>query len=126
MAARPEGLGGSGPEPTVDDLRHEQWDEARHTTFVHTRGQAHGLLFGGLVFGVAGLVLGGLIGLVAFDADSPARIVVPIIVAVFTSWVGVVYFGGRTPELEHETVDIHGRPEDGTSPRNPDIDDNPR
>lgn len=119
MAARPEDLR-EPAEPTVEELRREQRHEARHTTLVNTPGQTHGLLLGGLAFGVAGLVLGALVGLVAFDSDSPARLVVPIVIAVFSTWVGVVYFGGRAPELEHETDDIYGRPEDGTSDRNDD------
>lgn len=92
-------------EPTVDDLRREQRREAAHATYVHTRGQVHGLVFGAVVFGAIGLVLGALIGFVAFDSDSPARFVVPAIVALFSSWVGIVYWGGRAPEVEHETDD---------------------
>jgi hypothetical protein len=113
---RPKGLEDAHEVPTVGELRREQRREAAHATYVHTEGQVHGLVFGALVFGAIGLALGALIGFLAFDADSPARFVVPAVVAVFSSWVGVVYFGGRTPELENETMTVYGEPEDGTNP----------
>jgi hypothetical protein len=104
-------------EPTVEALRAEQREEAEHLTYAHTRGQMHGALFGAVAFGLLGLVVGGAIGLLAFDADSPARFVVPIVVAVFAGWAGLVYWGGRAPEVERETTTIYGEPEDGTSDR---------
>jgi hypothetical protein len=122
----PKGLEDAHDVPTVDELRREQRREAAHVTYAHTQGHIHGLLGGGLVFGAAGLVLGALIGFIAFDGDSPARFVVPIIVAVFSAWVGVVYWGGRTPELENETLNIYGEPEDGTTLRDPGSDDRGR
>jgi hypothetical protein len=123
MAERPKGLEDASADPTVEELRREQRREARHTNYVHTEGQTHGLLFGAIAFGVGGLVLGGLFGLLAFDSGSPARIVMPIIIAVFAAWVGVVYFGGRTPEVEHETMSADGRPQDGSALRNRDAND---
>jgi hypothetical protein len=104
-------------EPSVAELREEQRDEAKGVTYAHTRGQMHGALFGALVFGALGLVIGLAIGLLAFDADSPARFVVPAVVTVFAGWAGLVYWGGRAPEIEDETTTIYGEPEDGTTER---------
>jgi hypothetical protein len=104
-------------QPTVTELRREQRDEAKGVTYGQTRAQVHGALLGGLVFGAIGLVIGVLIGLVAFDAGSPARFVVPAVITAFAAWAGIVYWGGRAPEVEDETTTIYGDPEDGTSPR---------
>ena len=114
---RPKGLEDAGAEPSVEELRREQRREASHATLAHTQGQLHGALFGAAAFGLVGLVLGTVVGLVAFDADSPARFVVPAVVTVFSAWVGVVFWGGRTPEIKGETRTIYGEPEDGTSER---------
>lgn len=123
---RPKGLEDAHDEPTVDELRREQRREASGARYAHTEGHVHGLLGGGLVFGAIGLVLGIAIGLLFFDGDSPAPYVVAAIVTVFTAWVGVVYWGGRTPELENETMTIYGEPEDGTTPRSPGNDERGR
>ena len=101
----------------IDDLRQEQLDEAKGLTYAHTRGQVHGALFGALVFGAIGLVVGLAIGFLAFDAGSAARFVVPAVITVFAAWAGLVYWGGRAPEVEHETTTISGEPQDGTSER---------
>jgi hypothetical protein len=120
---RPKFLEDASEIPTVRELRREQRREASHTAFVHTQGQIHGALVGALVFGGLGLLIGALIGFLAFDGDSPARFVVPAVVTVFAAWVGLVYGGGRGPEVENETMTIYGEPEDGTSPRRPENDD---
>ena len=103
----------------MEELRREQRREAGHTTYAHTQGQMHGALIGAVVAGVLGLGLGAIIGLLVFDSGSPARIVVPIVVAVFAGWAGLVYGGGRAPEVEHETMTIYGEPQDGSSARPP-------
>ena len=122
----PKGLEDAHGVPTVDDLRREQRREAAGVTYVHTEGQVHGLLGGGVVFGAIGLVLGALVGFIFFDADSPTPYVVAVMVTLFSAWVGVVFWGGRTPELENETLNIHGEPEDGTTLRDPGTDDRGR
>jgi hypothetical protein len=101
----------------IEGLRQEQRAEAKGITYAHTRGQVHGALFGALVFGAIGLVVGIVIGLLAFDAGSAARFVVPAVITVFAGWAGLVYWGGRAPEVEDETTTIFGEPEDGTSER---------
>jgi hypothetical protein len=122
----PKGLEDAGTVPTVDELRREQRREAAGVTYAHTEGQMHGLIGGGLVFGAIGLVLGALIGFLLFDWDSPTPYVVAVMVTVFSAWVGVVFWGGRTPELENETLNIYGEPEDGTTLRDPGTDDRGR
>jgi hypothetical protein len=105
--------------PSVGELRREQREEMEHVTYVHTPGQVHGALLGAIVGAVIGLVLGLAVGFLAFDADSPARFVVPVVATVFAAWAGLVYWGGRAPEVEGETTTIYGEPEDGTSERPP-------
>jgi hypothetical protein len=123
----PKYLEAEGDEPTVAELREEQRREAASMhLYNHTEAQARGGVVGSIVFGAIGLVVGIVIGLVFFDGDSPARFVVPACIAVFAGWVGVVYWGGRTPELENETMTIYGEPEDGTTLRDPGSDERGR
>jgi hypothetical protein len=116
---RPKWLEDAHAEPSVEDLRREQRREAEHVTYVHTQAQVHGALIGAVVFGFIGLVLGVIIGLAMFDAGSAGRFVLPAVAVVFAAWAGVVYGGGRAPEVENETMTIYGDPEDGTSTRPP-------
>ncbi|MET0904152.1 MAG: hypothetical protein ABWZ52_12995 [Acidimicrobiales bacterium] len=116
---RPKGLEDAHIEPTVEELRREQRREAGHTTYLHTQAQVHGALIGAVVAGLIGLGLGVIIALSVFDSGSPARVVVPVVVAVFAGWAGLVYGGGRAPEVEHETMTIYGEPQDGSSARAP-------
>ena len=104
-------------EPTVEDLRQEQRDEVKGGTYPHTPGQVHGAVLGAIVFGAIALVVSAVISLLVFSSDSPARFVVPIVVTVFAGWAGLVYWGGRAPEIEEETTTIYGEPEDGTTMR---------
>jgi hypothetical protein len=122
---RPKGLEDAHDTPTVSELRREQRREISHAMF-GTEGQTHGAVFGGLAGAAVGAVLGVVVGLLVFDSGSPARIVVPAVVAVFASLVGFVYWGGRTPELENETMSTAGVPESGTTPRDPGTDDRGR
>jgi hypothetical protein len=124
---RPKGLQDAGEEPTVEELRREQRREiANVRVYNHTDAQAKGATFGAIAFGAIGLVIGLLIGFLAFDGDSPGRFVVPVVVTVFAGWMGLVYWGGRTPELENETLDVHGEPQSGTTPRDPGTDERGR
>ena len=104
-------------DPSVEELRAEQREEMRHANYAHTRGQLHGALIGCVVGGVIGLILGVAIGLLAFDSGSAGRFVVPAVVTVFSAWAGLVYWGGRAPEVERETTTIYGEPQDGSSDR---------
>lgn len=122
---RPKGLEDAHDPPTVSELRREQRREISHAMF-GTAGQTHGAVFGGLAGAVLGAVIGVVVGFALFDGGSPARVVVPVVVAVFASLVGFVYWGGRTPELENETMTTAGMPESGTTPRDPGTDDRGR
>ena len=119
---RPRGLEDAHDDPTAEELRREQRREASEAALVHTHGQLHGAALGGIAFGAVGLVLGLIVGFLAFDGDSSARVVVPIVVTAFAAWIGVVYWGGRTPELENETMGATGEPQSGTSVRDPHTD----
>jgi len=55
------------------------------------------------------------------------RIVICVSVgALAGATAGAMYWGGRLPELERETVDADGRPSSGSSPRDPRHDDRGR
>lgn len=124
---RPKGLEDASETPSVEELRREQRREiANVRVYNHTEAQAKGATLGAMAFGAAGLVIGLLIGFLAFDGDSPARYVVPVVVTLFAGWMGLVYWGGRTPELENETLAASGEPQDGTTPRDPGTDDRGR
>ncbi len=75
---------------------------------------------------IAGALLGAVvafgIALALFDADSPARIILPITGACAGSAAFFVYWGGRNPELENETMTADGQPGIGTTPRDPSTD----
>lgn len=86
-----------------------------------TDGQAKGLLIGSLVGGAIGLVL--LLPLAFIPISGLALtgrlIVCAIAGALAGGTAGAMYFGGRVPELQGETVDADGRPSVGSSPRDP-------
>jgi hypothetical protein len=119
---RPKGLEDAHEEPTVEELRREQRREATGATLANTQGHLHGASMGAIVFGAIGLLLGLVVGFTFFDGDSPARFVMPVVITAFGAWIGVVYWGGRTPELENETLTTRGEPQDGTTPRDPGTD----
>jgi len=123
---RPPGLEDAHEQPTVEELRREQRREASGAALAHTEGHLRGAPLGAIVFGAIGLVLGLLIGFAFFDGDSPARYVMPAVITVFAAWIGLVYWGGRTPELRNETLSATGEPQDGTTPRDPGTDDRGR
>ncbi len=121
---RPKGLEDADATPTVGQLRREQRREIERVTF-GTEGQTHGAVFGGLAGMVVGAILGALLGVLLFD-DGTARAIAAAMGALFGSVVGFVYWGGRTPELENETMTTSGLPESGTTPRDPGTDDRGR
>lgn len=83
-----------------------------------THGQWRGMLFGGLAGGIIGALLFLPVALVPFMASAMARVLVVVIVGWLAgATAGAVYWGGRTPELEGEAVDVNGRPSIGTAPR---------
>lgn len=92
-----------------------------------TSGQWKGLVIGGLVGGVIGAVLLLPLALVPFLEPATTRVVVVVIIgAIAGATASAVYWGGRMPELEGETIDVDGRPSSGTSLRTPGTDDRGR
>ena len=83
-----------------------------------------GLLTAGA--GVLGAVIGAVVALVLIESSTSARVLVIVVGAMAGSAAGFVYWGGRTPELENETMTASGEPGIGTTPRNPDLDDRGR
>jgi hypothetical protein len=122
---RPKGLEDAGAVPSVEELRRQQRREISHAT-LGTQGQTHGAIFGALGGAVVGAIAGLLVGLAFFDGDSPAPLVILIVVALFGSVIGFVYWGGRTPELENETMTSTGRPGSSSTPRDAATDDRGR
>jgi hypothetical protein len=116
----------------VEALRDEQEDEVAHgpaaSGAVHmTTGQWRGMLLGG----AAGAVLGALLllplALIPFLDPVGARIgLVMLCGALAGTAAGGVYWGGRTPELQGETLDADGRPSHGTTLRDPGTDERGR
>jgi hypothetical protein len=85
-----------------------------------TDGQWKGFLVGALGGGLIGLLLLLPFGLLGWGGEVPlwGRLLIAAIAgALAGGTVGVVYLGGRVPELEGETVDAAGRPDIGSSPR---------
>jgi hypothetical protein len=114
---------GTGDDPAA--LREEQAAETAEPVLSAgpehmTSGQWHGMVLGG----AAGAVLGALLllplALVPFHDSVTFRLVtVAIAGALAGAAAGGVYWGGRAPELEGETVDADGRPSNSTTPRDP-------
>lgn len=89
-----------------------------------TDGQVKGLFIGSLVGGAIGLVL--LLPLAFIPVGGLALtgrlILCAIVGALAGGTAGAMYFGGRVPELQGETMDADGRPSVGSTPRDPNSD----
>jgi hypothetical protein len=115
-----------GKEGGVDGLESEQQREADQSWAgpgvpASTDGQAKGLVIGSLIGGAIGLVL--LLPLAFIPIGGLALtgrlIICAIAGALAGGTAGAMYFGGRLPELQGETVDADGRPSVGSTPRDP-------
>jgi hypothetical protein len=119
-----------GDDPAA--LRAEQEDELAHGPlegggFFLSTGQWKGLLLGGLIGAVVGAVVLLPLALVPFMEPASARVAVVCLAgALAGAAAGGVYWGGRTPELEGETLDVDGRPSDGTTLRDAGTDERGR
>jgi hypothetical protein len=122
-------------EPTndPDELRTEQRRESREAWVgpgipVMSDAQLKGGLFGALAGGLIGMVLLLPLGFIPWgDLDLVWRLVVAGITgALAGGTAGALYWGGREPELEGETVDADNRPSVGTSLRDPSTDERGR
>lgn len=116
----------------VEALRDEQEDEVAHgvaaSGSVHmTTGQWQGMVLGGLGGAILGALLLLPLALIPFLDPVGARIALVMLCgALAGAAAGGVYWGGRAPELEGETMDADGRPSDGTTLRDPGTDERGR
>lgn len=116
----------------VPDLRDEQEDEVAQGpgasgAFHMTTGQWKGMVLGGALGAVIGAVLLLPLALIPFLDPVAARVgLVTLCGALAGAAAGGVYWGGRAPELEGETMDADGRPSDGTTLRDPGTDERGR
>lgn len=87
-------------------------------------GQWKGLVTGSLLGGAIGLVLFLPLALIEIGGLSTVGrlLLVGITGALCGGTAGALYFGGRVPELEGETVDGDGRPSNGSTPKDPSTD----
>jgi hypothetical protein len=117
----------------VDALKSEQRREGDQAWAgpgvpASTDGQAKGLVIGSLLGGAIGLAL--LLPLAFIPISGLALggrlIVCAIAGALAGGTAGAMYFGGRVPELQGETVDADGRPSVGSTPRDPNSDERGR
>jgi hypothetical protein len=92
-----------------------------------TDAQWKGLVTGSLVGGAIGLALLLPVAFIPFGFSLVGRLVMcGVIGALAGGTAGALYFGGRMPELEGESVDADGRPSVGTTPRDPGTDERGR
>ena len=113
-----------------DALRHEQRREAAQSwpvtgSGLGTDAQAKGALGGILVGGLIGAVVVGAFGFIPMgDVGLAVRLLICAIVgALAGGTAGMLYLGGREPELEGETMDADGRASVGTTLRDPETDE---
>jgi uncharacterized membrane protein YeaQ/YmgE (transglycosylase-associated protein family) len=126
--APPPGARRHGTGADRDSLRREQQDEAAEVWVgpgapAMTSGQLRGGVLGGLVGAVVGALV--FLPLAAVPVDVPVWLrilVVAVVGAMAGATAGSLYFGGRMPELEGETLDADGRPSVGTTLRDPGTD----
>ena len=127
---------GHNPPPDPNDevaaLREEQ--SAENAESLHrggpehmTSGQWRGMVLGGLVGAVIGALLALPLALVPFMDPAWARmLLVGLCGALAGAAASGVYWAGRLPELEGETLDVEGRPSSGSTLRDPGTDERGR
>ena len=120
----PKGLEGID-DPDVDDLRRQQQDEMTKVG-LGSPAQFKGAAGGWIVGALLGAAVAFVVALVIFDSGSPGRLILPITGACAGSAAFFVYWGGRNPELENETMTADGQPGIGTTPRDSHTDDRGR
>lgn len=110
------------------ELRAEQQDEAAQSwggpgVPVMTDAQAKGFAFGAIVGGAVGALVLLPLALIPFLDPAIARVLIVVLAgALAGGTAGALYFGGREPELEGETLDANGRGSVGTTLRDPHTD----
>jgi hypothetical protein len=122
----------AGPVPLTELYRRQREEGADHTwggLTLMTAGQAKGAVFGALMGGLIGGLLFWPFGFISWGTDVGLglRILTTAIIGVLAgSTAGVMYWGGRMPELDGETLSGDGRPGSGTSPADPNTDERGR
>lgn len=114
---------------TSQDLRDEQRRETENMGPFGTQGQRQGIVGGGAIGGVIGALLFLPVGFVSWGADIGAGARFATMAAIgflVGATAGAVYWGGRLPELEGETVNADNTPGGGTSMRDPRTDERGR
>lgn len=113
-------------EGRVDALESEQRREAGQAWAgpgvpASSDGQVKGLVIGSLIGGALGLLLLLPLAFIPVGGLSlTGRLIVCAIAgALAGGTAGAMYFGGRLPELQGETMDADGRPSVGSTPRDP-------
>ena len=110
---------------SVADQLERQRHEASHLGG-HTKGGFAGALIGGAI-GALLLWPFGFIGWGGAEVALGLRILTcAIIGALAGGTVGVVYWGGRLPELDGSTLSASGEPQSSTSPADPTTDERGR
>lgn len=92
-----------------------------------TSGQWKGMVLGGATGAVVGAVVFLPFALIPFMDSVGARVVIVAICGALAGAVSFgVYWAGRLPELEGETMDVEGRPSSSTTLRDPHTDERGR
>jgi len=122
----------AGPVGLGELYRRQREEGADHTwggITPMTAGQGKGLLFGTVLGGAIGALLFWPFGFISWGTDVSLglRILTAAIIgAIAGSTAGALYWGGRVPELDGETLTADGLPGTGTSPADPKTDDRGR
>lgn len=131
-------VSGSAPrayehEPSEDQLRTDQQREAQASWAgpgvpLMTEGMAKGMVWGTFVGGAIGAVVGAVFSFIPVGdlAWGWRLLIFAACGALAGGTAGAVYWGGREPELSGETNDLDGRPQSGTTLRDPRTDDRGR
>jgi len=120
------------PARTTEDLQREQREEMEHAgvgTGLFTRAQTHGIVWGGLIVGLIGAVIGLGFGFIDWgvDVSLAMRLITTAVIGFLAgAAIGAVYWGGRLPELEGEMTNSEHEPSAGSSLSDPTTDERGR
>ncbi|MGK2948626.1 MAG: hypothetical protein ACSLFP_08630 [Acidimicrobiales bacterium] len=121
---RPQGLEHTDGPSDVAELRQQQQDEMTHTG-LGSPAQSKGAALGWIAGAIIGAIIAFAVSFLVVDSMA-GRVVLTVVGACAGSAAFFVYWGGRNPELENETMTAQGRPGIGTTPRDSGTDDRGR